>query len=415
MTKRFFLIAALIFPMLAATAQEGSPSPYSFYGIGTFQFKGTASNRSMGGLSVFSDSIHINFQNPAAYGNLNLTTFAIGGSHESIKLKSNSGESQVSNSSLVEYMALAFPIKKFGVGFGLIPYSSVGYELQKLEDDILSQFSGSGGLNRVFLSVGYQINENLSLGAEADYNFGNIQNKSLFYQDQIQFGTREINRSDLKGFSYNFGAQYKTKLKENLQFHGAVSFSPSSQIDSENYRHVATVLLQSNGPEVVSDEVNVDVPESKLTIPSELIIGAGIGREHKWFAGAEYSQIGTSDYSNRSFGINGASFSNASRFAVGGFYIPDYNDITNYIKRMTYRLGARYEETGLSLHGEDINEFGISFGLGLPIGRNISNLNIGVEYGQRGTTQYDLVEENFINLFIGISFNDLWFQKSKFN
>lgn len=415
MSKRFFFIAALIFPIVVATAQEGSPSPYSFYGIGTFQFKGTAENRAMGGLSVFSDSIHINFRNPASYGNLDLTTFTVGGNYKSITLKSNSGEDQVSNSTLLEYMALAFPVGKFGFGFGLVPYTSVGYELQNLEDEVFSEFSGSGGLNRVFLSAGYEINEHLTIGAEAHYNFGNIQNKSLFLQNQIQFGTREINRSDLTGFSYNFGAQYRRKISKKLEMRGSVSYSPSSRIESENYRQVATVLVQANGDEIISDAADVEVPNSELTVPSQLLIGGGIGEINKWFAGVEYGQTGTSNYSNRSFEVAGAQFSDASRFAIGGYYLPDYNDITSYFKRITYRAGARYEETGLSMRGEDINEFGISFGLGLPIGRKRSNLNIGFEYGQRGTTRQNLVEETFFNVFVGISFNDLWFQKSKYN
>jgi len=37
-----------------------SQSPYSFYGVGVNTFKGTMDNRSMGGLNVYSDSIHLN-------------------------------------------------------------------------------------------------------------------------------------------------------------------------------------------------------------------------------------------------------------------------------------------------------------------------------------------------------------------
>jgi hypothetical protein len=63
----------------------------------------------------------------------------------------------------------------------------------------------------------------------------------------------------------------------------------------------------------------------------------------------------------------------------------------------------------------DINNFGITFGVGLPLGRSLSNLNLGFELGKRGTTRADLVEENYLKINIGISLNDRWFRKRKIN
>jgi len=74
MIKRFIIIVALLSTVLMA-AQEGTSSPYSYYGIGLNKFKGTVENQSMGGLRLFSDSIHVNLRNPAAYGRLKLTTY----------------------------------------------------------------------------------------------------------------------------------------------------------------------------------------------------------------------------------------------------------------------------------------------------------------------------------------------------
>jgi hypothetical protein len=78
MIKKFILPFCFLFS-LASLAQEGTSSPYSFYGIGDVKFKGTADNRAMGGLTIFQDSIHLNFQNPASYAALKLTTLSVGG------------------------------------------------------------------------------------------------------------------------------------------------------------------------------------------------------------------------------------------------------------------------------------------------------------------------------------------------
>jgi outer membrane autotransporter protein len=66
----------------------------------------------------------------------------------------------------------------------LIPYSSVGYKIKyDAENDTENsrRFNGTGGLNKAFLGVGYQINRNLSVGADANYNFGKIESTSFEY------------------------------------------------------------------------------------------------------------------------------------------------------------------------------------------------------------------------------------------
>ena len=90
----FILIAGV------TVAQEGTTSPYSYYGIGTLKFRGTAENRSMGGLGVFSDSIHINLQNPASYAGLRLINFSVGGSHKASKQKTETDSQNTSTTTL---------------------------------------------------------------------------------------------------------------------------------------------------------------------------------------------------------------------------------------------------------------------------------------------------------------------------
>ena len=116
MIKRFIVIVAVFFTVVA-TAQENVSSPYSYYGIGLNTFKGTVENRSMGGLSMFSDSIHLNLRNPAGYGRLRRTTYAVGGSHERLSLNSDAGEDNAKVSSL-DYLAIGVPIGG-NLGFGI--------------------------------------------------------------------------------------------------------------------------------------------------------------------------------------------------------------------------------------------------------------------------------------------------------
>ena len=414
MTKRFLIIGFILFSVIT-TAQQRTSSPYSFYGLGLNTFRGTVENKSMGGISVLSDSIHMNLQNPAAYGRLGLTTYTVGLSNSTVQMKAE-GESGSSSSFSLDYLAIGIPTGKLGFAFGLVPYSSVGYDISDIDNSVgvASRYSGKGGLNRVFLAAGYAVTPNISVGAEVDYNFGNIQNKSILFRENVQFGSREINRSDLSGFTYKIGLDYERMLGEQLQFKMGTYFTPETTLTSENQRELASLLLGGEGQELTIDARNIDTPESEFILPSSLSIGAGIGKPKKWFLGAEYVTTGAGDFANRAFAIEGASFEQASKYKVGGYYIPNYNSLTSYFNRIVFRGGLRMEETGLHLAGESINEFGIAFGLGLPAGRMLSNINLGIEYGQRGTTDSGLIQENFFNAMISLSLNDRWFIKRRF-
>ena len=61
---------------------------------------------------------------------------------------------------------------------------------------------------------------------------------------------------------------------------------------------------------------------------------------------------------------------------------------------------------------KDINNFGITFGLGLPLGNNLSNLNLGFEVGKKGTTAADLIEESYFKVNLGLSLSDQWFRNA---
>ena len=133
--------------------------------------------------------------------------------------------------------------------------------------------------------------------------------------------------------------------------------------------------------------------------------------------GAEYTFQNTSKFVNELHGSNGTEYSNGSTFALGGFFIPKYNSFSSYFSRMVYRAGLRFEDTGLNINNTNINEFGISFGVGLPIGSArdfFSNANLGFEIGKRGTTRNNLIQENFVNFNLSLSLNDRWFQKRKY-
>ncbi len=411
MSKQILILFAVFFT-LTLTAQDKTSSPYSYYGVGTPTFNGTADYRSMEGLSVDADSTRFNLENPAALGKLQLTSFTVGASQSFTTLKNIDQEEDIRNTTF-DYLAVAIPAGKFSFGFGLLPKTSVGYKLEETGDDFQSRFTGRGGLSNVFLSAGYRINKNLSIGIEGGYNYGNVQNENLLFQEDIQYGTREKNRSDLNGFNFKLAAHYEVKLKKNLRLQTLVSYAPKAKLTSKNKRWLAT-LEQSGSSQSVISENEISLENTNFYTPANLRIGAGIGKFQKWMVGIEYQNIGKEEYTNTSFSPDNIEYKKANVYRLGGYFIPNYNDITNYFNRITFKAGLRYQETGMNINQEDIDEFGISFGLGLPAGKYMSNINLGVEYGQRGTTSAGLIKEDFINVFIGVTLNDRWFIQRRY-
>ena len=342
-----------------------------------------------------------------------------------VTLKSNSGDAKT-NSTIFDYIAMSVPVGKFGFGFGLMPYTSVGYGLDDVNDDdvIVNRYSGEGGVNKVFAGLGYQINDKLSVGVDFNYNFGNIQNTAIEVKytpegEVVEYQTREFNRSDLGGLNLNFGLAYKTMITEKLELSTTFTYTPGSSLKSENSRTISTVSLDASSLEVsaVSNTIDIDVDQTDLKLPSKFSIGAGIGQPNSWFVGSEYTFQKSSDFSNPVFPNNDSTFENASQISVGGFYIPNYKAFSGYLKRVVYRAGFNFANTGLVIKDESINEFGISFGLGLPVGSRslFSNANLGLEFGKRGTTNKNLIQENFVNLNVSLSLNSRWFKQKKYN
>ena len=148
-------------------------------------------------------------------------------------------------------------------------------------------------------------------------------------------------------------------------------------------------------------------------------LGVGLGKDNKWYVGLNYEFQDALNLQGSILTSSSYKYNNSSKVAIGGFYLPKDNSISSYWQRVIYRAGFRYENTGLMVNGTgtigdftEITDFGISFGLGLPL-KDLSNLNLGVEYGQKGSTANNLIQENYFNFKLSLSLNDIWFRKKR--
>ncbi len=424
MVKKIVIVIAC-FAAMVLNAQDGTVSPYSYFGIGEFRGTSSVENQMMGGIGIYTDSIHINLQNPAAYGKLRLTAYTAGISYKQLTLKSAAEEEQSSLTTL-DYLSLGFPIGKgVGVGIGLQPYSSVGYNLvansvNSNGTDVFNQFSGTGGLNKVYLSIGYQITKNLSIGVTGNYNFGEIENQRTQIVDGVQFGTLDNRISRIGGADFNYSLNYSPAISDKLTLYSLIRINTQANLSSRNTQQIGSFSVDT-GADIEVIDVNLaaqGLENQGLTIPTTTTLGLGFGENKKWFFGGEYSFQKLSSFRNDFVVVDNFTYQDASTFALGGYYIPDYTSFTSFLKRVIYRAGVRMEKTGMIVNDQEIDNFGITFGVGLPLASGtsgFSNINLGFEVGKRGTTEASLIEENYFKINVGLSLNDRWFRKRKIN
>lgn len=426
MIKRL-LIVILTISTSIASAQRNNASPYSFYGIGYNFSPKTVEHTSMGGIGVaMKEANYLNFINPASNADLRVATYSLGGLTTFLTLK-DTKTSQSGNISSLRYIALGFPVgKKSGFSVGLKPASSVGYSLLSDTYDTANNtteryhLAGKGGTNKIYGSFGMYVFEGLSLGVEASYIFGSVENTILNLRSNVALASKYNSKTTVRGGEYKLGIQYKKNLKNNLQLSTGLAVKLSNNLKQRGTEKLYSLTFNKN-IEIPKDTLYLRSVNTNITSPVEAVVGFGLGKENKWYVGVN-SEFRNAIKSTAVTRQNNYKYEGGFRTSVGGYYIPKINSISSYWDRVTYRAGFRYDKTGLMVNGNyatsnnftSINDFGINVGLGLPLPKQMSNLNFGLEYGQRGTTNNNLIKESYFNVRLGLSLNSLnWFKKRK--
>ncbi len=411
----------IIFASIQSFAQRNNTSPYSFFGIGEEAAQKTVEEITMGQIGVaFNSTYKLTFSNPASLASLRFTTYTLAIENKALTID-DGNNSESSSAASLSYIAMGIPIgTKAGFMFGIQPNTTVGYSLLeefKDTDDVITSlnlFSGEGGTNRVFLGFGYKLLENLNIGLEAAYVFGNIENNLLNRRDGVQLATIHKTNSQLSGVTAKIGIQYDAKINDKLTLKTGAVVNFSNELTNKGDEYLFSLVNADGGIVIPRDTIVNNSFENTIKTPVKTILSAGLGEENKWYAGIEYSFQEALEFTDNVFDQSTiVSYEKSNRISVGGFYTPKYNSISSYWQRITYRAGFNLKQTGLVVSNIGVDDFGISFGVGLPIGQQLSNVNLGFELGKRGEVNNGLVKENYVNFRLSLTLNDRWFKKRK--
>lgn len=460
-------------------AQILTSSPYSRYGIGELNLQTFAAPAAMGGsfIAYHQDTIApftINAANPAGLAGIRLSIFELGGQSQFTRISSESASIKKKNTNF-SYGSVGFPLKRFGgAAFGIMPYSTVGYKITSSREEanigtMTYVFQGDGGINKAFFGAGVkpfkntiwkfynsaqadtlikynatskykrkkfvkQLLSELSIGATGNYLFGSInQTTDIIYPGSITYFNSKRQRSiQVNDFTFNGGLQthftidsvkhhgqhrlLKQKIKIGV---GAFINSPMG-IHAKQSNIIYNYSLDGFGIERPKDTIlNSQGNSGTIKLPLEMGIGFSIKKGEKLTVLMDAATTKWSGF--KYFDTPSVDFKNSYRISAGINYVPNklaYGS-ANYIKRVQYRFGISYSDGYLDLKNTAIRNYFVSAGLGLPVGigrfDDIALINISAQYGKMGTISNNLLQEDYVRLVLGFTFNKRWFIKYKYD
>lgn len=429
MTKALYsLLFTSLFTTVAALAQPTTSSPYSRFGLGDLTASGLPQNEAMGGISMglrrLGNYSSVNVANPASYSSIGLTTYDMG-------LRANfrhlTTDEATNNNINISFRHIVFGVplsKKSGLSVGLMPYSEMGYQYKNpstmLSSSVDHIYSGDGGISKVYIGSAYQLVPNLSVGVNVAYLFGNLkQTKSTELPgDTKALNSREESNNSISGLSFDYGFQYviNRTAKSKITLGYAGSFS--GKMSLEGLKKSSTYRKNfSSGDETISlsTPYSAESRSAQVTMPLQQSLGFAYEKNSKLLLGADVSYANWSRFRT---GELDQGLSDSYTVVAGGQFTPNVNAVSGYYRLVDYRFGIKYNNTFMQFNNQRINQYAITFGLGLPLSANrltFYKINFSAEIGRRGTTDFPLVRENYVNFGLGFTINDKWFIKPKFD
>ena len=421
-----FLITFIISSPLFG--QFNTYSPYTRFALGDLTRPGIGQNMGMGGTGLaIHENNRINYVNPAAFSALDSTSvyFDVGLNTYSNRYETENYSNTWWNMNLHHVTFASSMGKYLGFSAGIIPYSSIGYNIKQEYDDYThgmamdTYFEGEGGTLNMYVGTSIKLLDRISLGVTMNYLMGKLT-RTRAVDFPMNSGYSDISAMEdikLRKPVFTLGLQYKEVFDDKFFFTigGIYDFKASTELSNEysvdnEFYPDDPVYLDSTliDPSYLLGE---DTAFQTLNIPQKIGIGIAFGIPNKLTITGDYYK---QDWSGALSGENFAT-TNATSMHFGAEYLPNAQAIRGYHKLMTYRLGGYYSNSYLMVNDYQIKDYGITFGVGLPIRSLKTSINVAFTFGTRGTTEHNLVKENYGILTFNVTLHDLWFRKRRFD
>ncbi len=419
---RVSLICLLALLTSGVAGQKNVHSPFARYGIGNIEQPGTFRTRAMGGISSgIRDNLTLNFLTPASYSSIDTTSFILdfGIDYGVVKLKGD-GLKYTSQDLTFSHLMMGFPIMKgWGVTAAILPFTNGAYDISfeapgsDVTGTIAEHHIGSGGYQRVLIGTGIRPIPLVSVGVNAFYVFGEITryNDFVFTGDNNYFNTRKQGSSALKGVGFDASVQFMVPLSGNRFFNAGLTYTPGYNLKTGNedfilrYSNIQTNIL-------ALDTLSSSSLSTTSRMPQSIRAGISLGKTDKLTAGFD---LVYTNWSEASFPGTIGTYTDALSLHAGAEYIPEKYSNYNFLNRMEYRIGCRYGESYTLFGGDNVKEYGITFGTGIPMRRSRSRISLVVDLSTRGKSDSEIPGETRISVGASLNLYDYWFIKRQYD
>lgn len=397
-------------------------TPYSFVGLGSSYPQSDIRTQSMANTAMATrHNTSINMVNPAGISGIDSMSFvgSIGAGLDNVRYRTSSANSQYSTAH-INHIAIGFPLTKWWkTALYFTPYSNAGYEAFDHGSiahggNVEYNYKGTGGIAAINWGQAVNINKNLAIGVSAAYHFGSINNtKQIMFPDSTYIFSSQVEQKlQLSGFSWQVGTQYYVTTSTNSKLGIGLKYGLSSPWKSEELYSAIRFLGDDPFNNTTVDTIATwDKNNEKVKLPH--ILGLGFSWQYNDLL-LLASDFVYEDWSQFNYQDGAQYVKNRWRASVGAEIIPESNNLSSYWKMVHYRLGFRYENLGIKFAEDNINEVALTAGMGLPLRRSKTFVNLGFELGQAGTISNNLIQSRFFKISLGITIKEKWFIKNAY-
>jgi hypothetical protein len=403
-------------------AQTIVNSPLSYIGMGELYTPDAPSNSMMGGIGVSnSNGIYSNQINPALLVRNHYTMFEVGVNTELKNMQDYRQRQQVLGGNYQSFN-LTVPVipTRWTMSFGVRPYSSVNYETRSYRrlnvlgvDSLLYTYKGDGGVSKLTISNGVRIGKELYVGLEMGFLFGavnrNVGTQNLsdgqYYKVQLE------NQAHYGDVTFKVGTAWRKVLKNDIVLNLGATMDLSPSLNGKVLKRFVTYDL--GGLNVINSDTLVKSQDFTQQLPVATRVGFSIERLAHWMIGMDYVRT---DWSKVDNNLGRSTVLPVSQqLSIGAEFTPDFESISNYFKRVTYRVGLTQITTPYDFagNGKYAKDQSVSMGVALPLRNFLNYVNVSYQIGRRGLLADNLLEEQYHRVTIGLTLGDIWFRKIK--
>jgi hypothetical protein len=388
-------------------------NPYSVYGIGDIDYK--SYNRTNGmagtGLALRSSSYIIN-NNPASITGLErsflVASIAATGKSSTYQGTPINTSNTTNRDFWVKGVSIGTKINKFWASnIGLGQFSNVNYKftgtkaMEGSSNTYTTLQEGDGGLNEFYWVNAVSIGKHLSVGVRSSWLSGSINQTETLYDPNLLTTIATKQQDYFSNLRFQYGALYARSLSKKWDLSVGGRYAAKTRLAATR-----SLTVTQDGELIVDDAF---IKKDRFNLPATYGAGIALTYDKRTIFAADYTYENWSAMKVRG---NGWRLINSHRLSAGVEFARLVQQVNRPVEKKFVQLGAHIGNSYLQVKGKPVTGYGFTLGTGGVLGYNLLYTLSG-EFGVRGTTDMNMIRENYFQFTFSLSLREFLFSKGR--